>query len=146
MTGKPRKRVVDYIIASTNSVGELLTLYLGLVILSGLAFAYFEHKSVSEAMWWAVVTTTTTGYGDLTPVTWAGRLIAAAVMLGSILFVLPLLIGHIAAKLIENQDAFTHHEQELLKAEIVALRADVAKLLAAQGIHSHGPAPQASEA
>ena len=140
MTDKPRKRVVDYIIASTNSVGELLALYLGLVILSGMAFAYFEDKTIAEAMWWAVVTTTTTGYGDLTPASWAGRLIAAVVMLGSILFVLPLLIGHIAAKLIENQDAFTHHEQELLKAEVIALRADVAKLLAAQGIR-----PQASE-
>ena len=40
---KPRKRVVDYIISSTNSVGELLALYPG----HGgerLAFAYFEHK------------------------------------------------------------------------------------------------------
>jgi voltage-gated potassium channel len=133
VTDKPRKRIVDHIIERTNSVGELLALYLGLVVISGLAFAYFEHKTVSEALWWAVVTTTTTGYGDLTPVSWAGRLIAAVVMLSSILFVLPLLIGHIAARLIENQDAFTHHEQEELKAEIAALRADLAKLLEHRG-------------
>ena len=133
MSEKPRKRVVDYIIASTNSVGELLALYLVVVVLSGLAFAYFEHRTIPDALWWAVVTTTTTGYGDLTPVSWAGRLIAAFVMLGSILFVLPLLIGHIAAKLIENRDAFTHEEQEALKAEIAALRADLAKLAAARG-------------
>ena len=133
MSEKPRKRVVDYIIASTNSVGELLLLYLLVVVVSGLGFAYFEHRTIPEALWWAVVTTTTTGYGDLTPVSWAGRLIAAFVMLGSILFVLPLLIGHIAAKLIENRDAFTHDEQEALKAEIAALRADLAKLAAARG-------------
>lgn len=33
------------------------------------------------ALWWAVVTTTTVGYGDYTPVTQIGRLIAMGVML-----------------------------------------------------------------
>jgi voltage-gated potassium channel len=131
---KPRKRVVDYIIACTNSVGELMVLYFGMVLISGLSFAYFEHKSVSEALWWAVVTTTTTGYGDLTPATWQGRLIAAGVMLTSILFVLPLLIGYIATALIQNRDAWSHEEQEAVKAELAAIRRDLARLTEARGL------------
>lgn len=34
-----------------------------------------------DALWWALVTTTTVGYGDFTPVTIPGRLIAAVLML-----------------------------------------------------------------
>jgi len=126
----PRRRLFDYIIHSTNSVGELLLLYGLMVIGAGVAYAFLEGKPFWDSMWWAVVTTTTTGYGDMFPVTPLGRILASAVMLISILFVLPLLIGRIAMQMIEDHDEFTHHEQEALKAEISALRADIAKLLA----------------
>jgi voltage-gated potassium channel len=43
--------------------------------------------SIPSAMWWAVVTLTTTGYGDMYPVTLGGRLIAVFTMFsGLILF------------------------------------------------------------
>ena len=40
--------------------------------------------SVPRAMWWAIVTLTTTGYGDLVPTTIWGRLLAGWVMVGGI--------------------------------------------------------------
>lgn len=36
--------------------------------------------SVFHAMWWAVCTLTTVGYGDVYPVTWAGRLFTAVLL------------------------------------------------------------------
>ena len=38
-------------------------------------------KNVPAAMWWGIVTMTTTGYGDMTPVTWIGRILGAMAML-----------------------------------------------------------------
>lgn len=45
------------------------------------------YTSIPAAMWWCIVTLTTTGYGDMFPVTFWGRVIAGATMLmGLVLF------------------------------------------------------------
>jgi voltage-gated potassium channel len=43
--------------------------------------------SLGDAFWWAIVTTTTVGYGDVSPVTTEGRLIAVALMVIGIGFI-----------------------------------------------------------
>lgn len=127
-----RQPLLDLVIRRVDTVRELLLVYAGLVVLAAAGFAYFEGKSFGDAVWWSVVTTTTTGYGDISPATVGGRVVASFVMLASILFVLPLLIGRIATTMIENQDAYTHDEQEAMKAELVAIRAELAKLASAK--------------
>ncbi len=44
-------------------------------------------RSIGDAFWWAIVTTTTVGYGDVSPVTTEGRFIATALMLVGIGFI-----------------------------------------------------------
>lgn len=51
--------------------------------------------SLPDAMWWAVVTLTTTGYGDVVPVTAGGRVIGALLMISGIA-VLALMTGVLA--------------------------------------------------
>ena len=43
--------------------------------------------SVGDALWWSIVTATTVGYGDVSPVTPEGRLIAVALMIVGIGFI-----------------------------------------------------------
>lgn len=43
--------------------------------------------SLGNAVWWAMVTITTVGYGDYTPVTIPGRVLAVALMIGGIAIV-----------------------------------------------------------
>jgi voltage-gated potassium channel len=56
-----------------------------------------EHfGSIPSSLWWVVVTLTTTGYGDVVPLTTPGRLLGGLLMLGGI-FVLALLAGILAS-------------------------------------------------
>ena len=43
-----------------------------------------KFGSIPQAMWWAVVTLSTTGYGDTIPQSFAGRVLAGAVMMSGI--------------------------------------------------------------
>lgn len=104
-----------------NSIKELLAIYAGLLLAAALAYAFFEHKPLLDSIWWACVTATTVGYGDMFPSTLGGKIVAVLLMHLALLFILPLLIGNICARCIENRDAFTHEEQESLKAAIQRL-------------------------
>jgi len=73
----------------------LLSVVLGLVIvlLAAASLAYLLERnaqpevfgSIPAALWWAIVTVTTTGYGDAVPETIAGRMLAGVVMVSGIL-------------------------------------------------------------
>ncbi len=62
-----------------------------LVFIASTGIYYFERQaqpevfgSIPESMWWAIVTLTTLGYGDVVPVTVAGRIFAASITILSI--------------------------------------------------------------
>jgi voltage-gated potassium channel len=73
-------------------VKEELLLFFGatalVVFLSSVGIYYFEHDaqpekfaSVFHCMWWAIVTFTTVGYGDVYPITVGGRIFTAVILL-----------------------------------------------------------------
>jgi voltage-gated potassium channel len=67
---------------------SVLVIFLMVLFIASIAEFYLEHDvqpaafgSVPAALWWAVATLTTTGYGDVVPITPLGRIVAAAVMI-----------------------------------------------------------------
>jgi voltage-gated potassium channel len=67
---------------------SVLVLFLMVLFLGSVAEYFLERDvqpatfgNVPSALWWAVVTLTTTGYGDAVPITPLGRLVAGVVMI-----------------------------------------------------------------
>jgi voltage-gated potassium channel len=76
----------------------------------GAAFAAVEDEhSTWDGVWWAVTTMTTVGYGDLSPKTPEGRLIAIVVMLVGIGFI-AVLTGAVAQRFLASQVAMIETE------------------------------------
>ena len=60
-------------------------LYLAVVWFIGtIGFSVLEHKTLFESFYWVITTTTTVGYGDLSPVTIPGRILAMIIMISGI--------------------------------------------------------------
>lgn len=66
----------------------------GAVLIGGLSIYLIEPRisSIGDGIWWAIVTLTTVGYGDISPVTGLGRVIAACMMITG-MFTLALFAG-----------------------------------------------------
>ncbi len=75
------------------------------VLIGGLTLFLFEFgqnpdmTSPADGMWWAIVTITTVGFGDITPATGAGRLVGVLLMIGG-LFTIALFAGIVGSTLL----------------------------------------------
>ena len=81
-----------------------------------------DFPTIGLALWWAVMTVTTVGYGDIVPTTTAGRIVASGLMVVGFAS-LSLLTGFVASLLVhrraagETQAAFVQIEQRLEEIE-----------------------------
>jgi voltage-gated potassium channel len=108
-------------------------------------------NSFGDALWWAVTTVMTVGYGDRYPVTLAGRLVAVGLMLGGIAL-LGVVTASIASWLIgrvrdaeASAEARLNRHLEELRAEIAELKALIvdAPRATIPGHDNRGPCDQA---
>lgn len=89
LRGKNKKLLVQDILENRNRYAAFLTILLTILVLTvaSVLVLQFESKSPDanittggDALWYAIVTITTVGYGDRYPVTHAGRITAAFIM------------------------------------------------------------------
>ena len=118
-------------------VGRVAVVALAVVFI-GAAMAYrAEHHTNSEfatygdALWWAIVTLTTVGYGDIVPKTTAGRVDGVMIMVTGIA-VLGVLAGSLASffriETPQDESAPPMSAAPDIATELVAMRAQVALL------------------
>lgn len=126
-----RGRIVTYVLASAA-----LLIYAGaLAVLDAEGNADGSNiTNFGDALWWAMTTITTVGYGDHFPVTLMGRLVAGGLMVGGIA-VLGVVTASVASWLVDHvaleTAADVEANEEPLRMEVARLAQQI-ELLTAQ--------------
>ncbi len=116
-----RQRLMKLVILSSESFPVAMSLIFGVVFIFGASAYLLEHPhnpgfaDISDGLWWAFVTLTTVGYGDLYPVTSGGRIVAVFTMLFGIT---------IYSLMIANLTYYVEETGRSRKAEQAALEQD----------------------
>ncbi|XP_032470204.1 potassium voltage-gated channel subfamily KQT member 4 isoform X2 [Phocoena sinus] len=106
---------------------ELITAwYLGFLVLIFTSFLVYlaekdansDFSSYADSLWWGTITLTTIGYGDKTPHTWLGRVLAAGfALIGVSFFALPAgILGSGFALKVQEQHRQKHFEKRRMPA------------------------------
>jgi voltage-gated potassium channel len=104
-------------VLGTNALGWVLAAT-GLVVVLGAGAVMVAEPDLGDfgdALWWAIVTSTTVGYGDLAPVSIVGRLVAVVLMIVGI-GALGMITGSIATHFLHGKQDRTNPHLEHLKA------------------------------
>jgi voltage-gated potassium channel len=99
--------MVEAVYSERRVLASAAVLMLALLVFQSSLVYFFEREaqpdkfgSIPEAMWWGIVTLTTVGYGDVTPVTLWGRMAGGlTAVMGLCMFAIP--VGIIASAFIE---------------------------------------------
>jgi voltage-gated potassium channel len=114
--------------AATDTFRELAVIYLALLLICATLFMWLEGQSFWTSLYWAATTATSTGYGDLSPKTVGGQVLAVVLMHVSIFGIAPLIVVRLVDRLNEDRDAFTHEEQLHILEGIARIEARLDRL------------------
>lgn len=114
--------------AATDTLKELALAYVTLLLVFTLLFMAIEGHGFANSLYWAGTTATSTGYGDISPKTTAGEMLALALMHLSIFGIAPLIVVRLIERINQDRDAFTHEEQVRILESLARLEAAVERL------------------
>ena len=104
---------------------------LGVLIICIISFGYVFYlaepqiKTFGDGIWWALVTITTVGYGDITPLTTLGRLVAGTLMFVG-LGLIATVTAIVSAKFIANY--VDHHTNDDVLEKLEELEDEIEKI------------------
>ena len=110
---------------NSRRLRTILAALIFFIFLFGYLFYVSEPdvRNLGDGIWWALVTITTVGYGDITPVTTLGRVVASSLMLLG-LGLIATITAIVSAKFIQNFVDHHTNDDVLEKLEEMQLELD----------------------
>jgi voltage-gated potassium channel len=155
LRGENKKALIKDVLDNRGQYAAFITVLLALIVLTVASVLVLQFESLSpeakittgrDALWYAIVTITTVGYGDYYPVTTAGRITAMFIMfagvgiIGALASVLASLLvgtsvpaeeeapGTAPAPTIEQEITGINHRLSVMENDMAALRQLLEKL------------------
>ncbi len=129
-----RNRILAFAVVAT-----VLLVYIAALAVLEAERSFGDITTFEDALWWALVTVTTVGYGDYTPETAVGRTIAVGLMLGGIVLV-GVIVGSLGSWIIEKVSDDSDESDDQNTIEIHELRNEIQSLRAMVENQVDGPA------
>jgi voltage-gated potassium channel len=126
MTTRLEQRMTERLVSLTlrKAVGLIVTVAAMLALVAAVLERLIDpaFNTFGQALWFAVTTVSTVGYGDYVPESGAGRVVAAALMLTG-LGLIPL-ITSVVVSILVSQRSREAREQELEHLSLILERLD----------------------
>lgn len=133
--------LVEAVYSERRVLGSAAVLMVALLVFFSSLVYYFEreaqpdkYSSIPASLWWGIVTLTTVGYGDVTPITVLGKMAGGfTAVLGLCMFAIP--VGIIASAFIEAVRRREFVDTWNLVAKVPLFRTlDAARIAAVAGV------------
>jgi voltage-gated potassium channel len=148
LRGDSKTQLVEDVVRNRGQYAAFVTVLLTLIVLTVTSTLVLQFESAApnaniitggDALWWAVVTITTVGYGDTFPVTTGGRVTAVFVMvagvgiIGALASILSSLLVSPAAQdsgseTVTSSVPVSNEEIAALRGELAAIRQSLERL------------------
>jgi voltage-gated potassium channel len=140
--GKKKKELIDDVVEHRGQYAMFVTLLSAFIVLVTASILVLQFESTAangniktggEALWWAIVTMTTVGYGDFYPVTTLGRIIGGFVMITGV-GIIGALASILASVLVSDspsssdEDATGEPTEGRIHGELVEIKSELAAL------------------
>ena len=104
----------------TNPLHYAAAVTMTALVVAAVLFSNLEGRSYADSIWWAFVTASTTGFGDIVPATQGGRIVGIFLMVIGVSCI-SMLTGAIAIRLMYAGDKLPKKENAIIKNTIIEL-------------------------